>query len=101
MKSYWQSVSIRSAKDQTAVKSWFGICVDDDDTITKAEILCDKETDREKKIRAIITSKTGDTFQLERSLGARNFTISRKLTAKAPESPADERDRRDSPSSGA
>lgn len=91
-KSYWQKMHIGGAKSQAAVKSWFGMCVDESDTVREAEILCDKETDREKKIRAVVAASDGATFRLERTLGGKQFTIKRSLLTPAPESPADERD---------
>ena len=45
----------------------------------KAEILCDIETDREKKIRAFMTDADNKHYQLERTLGARTFSVSRKI----------------------
>jgi len=44
----------------------------------KAEILCDVETDREKKIRAFMTDEDGRNFQFERTLGRGRFSVSRK-----------------------
>jgi hypothetical protein len=56
------------------VKSWFQpLC--EDMTPYKAEILCDKETDREKKIRAFMTDPHGKKFKFERTKGGRNFSV--------------------------
>jgi len=76
-KSYWQSASVNGEKSKEAVKSWFGpLC--EDLTPYKAEILCDIETDREKKIRAFMSDAEGKCYQLERTLGGRTFSVSRK-----------------------
>lgn len=88
-KSYWQSVNVRGAGPQEAVKSWFGIMADETDVVNDADILCDKATDREKKIRAVLTNKEGDRFKLERTLGGKTFSIKRTFLEKAKERPAD------------
>ena len=44
----------------------------------KAEVLCDKATDREKKARAYMENAEGQRRIFERTLGGRNFTISSK-----------------------
>ena len=75
-KSYWQSMAMESDHEKRAVKSWFGpLC--EDMTPYKAEILCDIETDREKKIRAFMVDGSGAKFQFVRTLG-RHYSISRK-----------------------
>lgn len=57
-KSYWQKMSVRTAGDQKAIKSYFhGFC--DDMTVESAEVLCDKETDCEKKLRAVMVDVDG------------------------------------------
>lgn len=75
-KSYWQAVYIGSPNAKKAVMSWFRELAEGL-TVYKAEILCDIETDREKKIRAFATDATGAHFRLERTRGLR-FSISRK-----------------------
>lgn len=76
-KSYWQSVAVESARSREAVKSWFmPLC--EGMTPYKAEILCDIETDREKKIRAFMTDAEGAKFVFQRTKG-RKFSLSRKL----------------------
>lgn len=82
-KSYWQAVNVRGGGPQEAVKSWFGIMADATDVVTDAAILCDKATDREKKIRATLTSEKGDRFKLERSLGGKTCSIKRTLLERA------------------
>ena len=49
----------------------------------KAEILCDTETDREKKLRAFMTNAEGEKYKLERTLGKNNYTISAKRVVPA------------------
>src|SRR4051812_28717098 len=79
-KSYWQSASVDGARSKDAVKSWFGtLC--DGMTPYKAEILCDAETDQEKKIRAFMADAEGNRFQFERTIGRKTFSVSRKRIA--------------------
>jgi hypothetical protein len=79
-KSYWQSAYIGNERSQEAIRSWFSPMADGL-TANKAEILCDIETDREKKLRAFMTNAEGQHFQLERTLGGRTFSISKKRIA--------------------
>lgn len=79
-KSYWQEAYLGSENAKEAVKSWFGD-LSNGLTPYKAEILCDVATDREKKIRAFMTDVENKCYQLERSLGGRTFTVSRKMIA--------------------
>ena len=75
-KTYWQGVSLHSDESKQTCKTWFNpLC--DDLTPYKAEILCDVDTDREKKLRAFMTDANGKHFQLERTVGVK-FTISIK-----------------------
>lgn len=79
-KSYWSTVSSDGEQAQRAIKSWLSpLC--DDMTVEKAELLCDVETDREKKIRAFVTDKNGKRFVAERTRGGRQFSISLKPAA--------------------
>lgn len=75
-KSYWQEMSVQSDRDRTAIKSWFGVMAEGM-TPYKAEVLCDIETDREKKIRAFMTDSANVHYQFERTKG-RNFSITSK-----------------------
>jgi hypothetical protein len=76
-KSYWQTAYIGNASAKAAVKSWFGpLC--EGMIPYKAEILCDVETDREKKVRAFMADADGKCFQFERTLGRKTFSVSRK-----------------------
>lgn len=76
-KSYWQEAYIDSDRAKEDVKSWFApMC--EGMTPYKAEILCDIETDREKKIRAFMTDAEGKHYQFERTRGGRAFSISMK-----------------------
>lgn len=72
-KSYWQSMVCETDSHKAAIKSWFGFCADGL-TPEGADVLCDKETDREKKVRAIMVDASGVKFRLTRTMG-RNFTI--------------------------
>ena len=76
-KSYWQEAYIGNANSKAAVKSWFGaLC--EGMIPYKAEILCDFETDREKKIRVFMTDDKGVNYQFERTLGRKIFSVSRR-----------------------
>lgn len=77
-KSYWQEAYIGSARSKQDVKSWFGpLC--EGMIPYKAEILCDIDTDREKKIRAYMTDAEGRNYLLERTLGRKTFSVSRRV----------------------
>ena len=75
-KSYWQSASLATDYDRNACKSWFGALAAGM-TPYRAEILCDVETDSEKKIRAFMTDRYGKHWEFTRTKGHR-FSISRK-----------------------
>lgn len=79
-KSEWSGVSVRTDRDKVAVKSWFGFLCKDM-TPEKAEVLCDVETDREKKIRCIMVDAKGKKFLATRTLGGKTFNISLKPAA--------------------
>jgi hypothetical protein len=76
-KSYWQDAYIGDDRSRDDVRSWFGPLADGM-TPYKAEILCDVDTDREKKIRALMTDADNNRYQFERTLGRKTFTISKK-----------------------
>ncbi len=77
MKSQWTEVWCDSPASKAAALSWFRpVC--DGMTPEKVEILCDIETDREKKIRAVMIDKDGTRRVAYRTLGTRNYTISLK-----------------------
>jgi len=79
-KSYWQAVSLRTERDKKAILSYFGVLAEGM-TPYKAEILCDKATDNEKKLRAFMTDVEGQKHQLERNLGRSSYSISVKKIA--------------------
>lgn len=79
-KSYWQEAWLGDERSKKAVSSWFGT-MSEGLTPYKAEILCDAATDREKKIRALMTDDASKHYQLERTLGGKTFSISRKVIA--------------------
>lgn len=82
-KSYWSSVCCNSDRDRQAVLSWFSpLC--DGMTPIKAEILCDIETDREKKIRALMRDDQGRERWAVRTKGARTYSISLAAESKRP-----------------
>lgn len=79
-KSYWLEAYIGSDRAKDDVKTWFyPLC--DGMTPYKAEILCDIETDREKKIRAFMTDTDGKHYRFERTRGGRKFSISKRALA--------------------
>jgi hypothetical protein len=78
-KSYWQSVSIHDDRSKEALHSWFR-GMSEGMTPCKAEVLCDIETDREKKLRAIMTNSDGERYEFTRTVGARFTVSSKKLT---------------------
>lgn len=73
-KSYWQSCFVDSDDAKDTVKSWFPV-LSEGMTPYKAEILCDVETDAEKKLRAFMTDDENRRFVFTRTKGKR-FTIS-------------------------
>ncbi len=77
-KSYWCGVSVHTDRDKAAVRSWFSpLC--DEMRVESAEILCDIETDREKKIRAVVVDGNGKRHVATRTK-VRKFSISLKAT---------------------
>ena len=81
-RSYWQSVSLDGLHSIEACKSWFEpLC--EGMTPYKAEILCDTETDREKKLRAFMRDDAGNQFKFERTLGGAKWTIKRSPAGRA------------------
>jgi len=82
-KSYWSGVSCDSDRDRKALLSWFSpLC--DDMTPIKAEILCDLETDREKKLRVLMRRPTGEEQWAIRSRTKSGHTITLKRTGAQP-----------------
>ena len=76
-KSYWMGVCTDTDHHKIAVRSWFSpLC--DEMTVVSAEILCDAETDREKKIRAVMMDAGGKRHIATRTNG-RNYSISLKV----------------------
>lgn len=74
-KSYWQTMYLGDDRARETCRSWFAPLADDM-TPHKAEILCDIETDREKKLRAFMKDSDGAEFKFERTMGQR-FSIRR------------------------
>lgn len=73
-KSYWMAVATRTERSKKAVLSWFSpVC--DGMTVESAEVLCDIETDREKKIKAVMVDTNGKRKIATRTMG-KNYTIS-------------------------
>lgn len=72
-KSYWMNVTARTERQRAAILSWLGpVCVGM--TVESAQVLCDKATDREKKIKAIVVDQSGTRKLATRTLG-KNYTI--------------------------
>lgn len=73
-KSYWMGVACRTQGQKDAIKRWFSpLC--DDMTPESAEILIDKVTDREKKIRAVMVDKDGKRRTATRTKGGKTFSV--------------------------
>jgi hypothetical protein len=74
MKSYWMPVNVRTVSAKRAVLSWFdGLCRDM--TVESAEVLCDKQTDREKKLKAVVVDAQGNRRLATRTFG-KTYTMS-------------------------
>lgn len=74
-RSYWQSCVSDTERAREAIRSWFAP-MSDGMTPYKSEILCDLETDAEKKLRAFMTDEQGQHFVSTRSRGKRDTIIS-------------------------
>lgn len=75
-KSYWMGVACSSDQQKAAVRSWFApLC--DDMIPESAEILFDIETDREKRMKAVMVDKDGRRRVAIRTKG-RNYSITLK-----------------------
>lgn len=76
-KSYWTDCVVEGDRFKDAIKAWFApMC--DNMVPYKAEILCDIETDAEKKLRAFMTDKDGTRYRFVRTRTVKGFTISMK-----------------------
>lgn len=73
-KSYWMGVTTHTENQRRAVLSWFG-AVCHGMTVEKAEILCDIETDREKKIKAVVRNDDGKRYLATRTVGGKTYTV--------------------------
>lgn len=79
--TYWQEVSLCSEASKQTIHSWF-MNMSDGMTPTKAEILCDIDTDREKKLRVFMIDAGGDRHEFTRTVGGEMFTITCKKLPK-------------------
>lgn len=82
-KSYWQSVSLSSERSREAACSWFKP-LSDGMTPYEAEVLCDIETDAEKKLRVLMRDAEGKQFKFERTMGGKRYTMTRKPLTSEP-----------------
>lgn len=74
MRSQWTKIWCGSPETKAAALSWFHpVC--DGMTPEDVEILCDVETDREKKIRAVMVDEHGMRRLAIRTLGKKQYTI--------------------------
>lgn len=73
-RSYWQEMCVDRDNDKEAVKSWFSPLAEGM-TPYEAAVLCDYETDHEKKIRAYMTDSEGKKYKFERTRGGKTFSI--------------------------
>ena len=76
-RSYWQSCVSDTQRAKEAIASWF-TPMSDGMTPYKAEVLCDVETDTEKKLRAFMTDAEGQHFVLTRTRRKRDTVIAMK-----------------------
>lgn len=74
-KSYWQSMRCSTPRDKEAIKLFFAPLCDGMEP-ESCDILCDTQTDRERKIRAIMITKTGERKRATRTLGRKQFSVS-------------------------
>jgi hypothetical protein len=81
-RSYWQSFVCDTERSKDAIKSWFAP-LSDGMVPYKAEILCDIETDAEKKLRAFMVDGGGHRFVFTRSCGARQVVVGMKRIAES------------------
>lgn len=73
-KSYWGGVCCSTERDKDAIKSWFAPLCDDMEPI-KCDTLADIETDRTKKVRAIMAKADGKRVVVTRTFGAKSHSI--------------------------
>lgn len=82
-RSEWMGVSCDSERHYAAIRSWFSpLC--DDMTPKKAEILVDCETDREKKLRALMIDASGNERWAIRCNNKRGHSITLKKAGARP-----------------
>lgn len=76
-RTYWQQCVSDTDRAKDAIKSWFSpMC--EGMTPYKAEILCDVETDAEKRLRAFMVDEQGQHFAFTRSRSGRDIVVSMK-----------------------
>lgn len=77
-RSYWSGISLHSDAAKDALRSWF-MPLADDMIPYKGEVLCDVETDRDKKLRAFMVGKDGKRYVLTRTRGSQgNYSVTIK-----------------------
>jgi hypothetical protein len=81
-KSYWQGMCCTTERDKSAIKSWFTPFCDDMEPAS-CDVLCDIDTDRSKKVRAIMVGKNGKRVLATRTLGRKTFSIHLKPEQRA------------------
>lgn len=67
-------VACDTPSQKSAIRSWFSPFCDDMEP-ESAEVLCDRDTDREKKLRAIMIDRDGGKRVATRTAGKRNTTV--------------------------
>lgn len=73
-KSEWQIMCCTTPRDKDAIKSWFAPLCDDMEP-SECDVLCEIETDRSKKVRAVMVNKDGKRLLATRTLGGKSFSI--------------------------
>lgn len=76
-KSEWTKMACRTDRDKAAILSWFApLC--DDMVPEEAHVLCDIETDREKKLKVLMVDANGKRRWAIRTRGQKTFSITLK-----------------------
>ena len=76
-KSYWQAMCCNTAADKARIKQIFSPLCDDLEP-ESCDVLCDLDTDRGKKVRAVMIAKDGTRKLATRTLGRKQFSMSLK-----------------------
>lgn len=73
-KAYWQGMCCSTPRDKEAIKSWFSPLCDEMEP-ESCDVLTDEQTDKSKKVRAIMVHPNGRRMLATRTLGGKTFSI--------------------------